>query len=179
VHRFFSPTITPRRRDLRDIGIFAQRFLDFARFQRDVAEPKTARVFFVLGDGDANIRRRFFAESIERGGLPVLANLLQLGEICDAEIFVKRLDFFRADAAQLEQLKKPRRKFRFELFKKIHFSRVDQLGDFFRDGFADAADFREPVFARHRRDVAGKSLDRASGVCVSADFENHLAFEFE
>ena len=111
-----------------------------------VAQQMFARVSPPALDAFQNIRLRFLAETVQFRDLAGFAGRLQFLNRIHAELFVQRLDFFRAEPGNFQHLDQARRNGSLQFVVVFQFSGLDQFRDFLFQRLADALDFAEPFF---------------------------------
>ena len=92
---------------------------------------------------------------------------------------MQRLDLFRAQSRQREQLENVRRKFRAQFLEELQRPGLDQFLDLRGDRLPDAGDFLKRFQVGEVRDIAAPGLELTGGIRVSADLERVLALQFE
>ena len=97
----------------------------------------------------------------------------------DAEFLVEQLDFFCAEALQLEEGENIGRKLFAQGVVIIQLPGRNEGGDFFRDGLADAVNFLEPFLLHEPGKIVGQGFQGAGRIGVGTDFEGVLALEFQ
>ena len=138
-----------------------------------------ARAFFVLFEGLENVVGGLLAEAGQGSHSAVPAGAFQLGEGMDAEFLVEQLDFFCAEALQLEEGENIGRKLFAQGVVIIQLPGRNEGGDFFRDGLADAVNFLEPFLLHEPGKIVGQGFQGAGRIGVGTDFEGVLALEFQ
>ena len=99
------------------------------------------------------------------------AGVAQLFDRTDVQLLVKRLDLFRAEPRNREQLEDGSRKVRAQFLQIFDRPGRDELFDFFGDAFADAGNLGQRFSVLQIGNIAAESLNRTRRVRVSADLE--------
>ena len=178
-HDLLAPAEAARFARARDRGMAAQFFGQAQGRRGDVAQPVKGRAAHPLGDGGEEVARGFLAEAGQLGHALVPASGIELGDGGDAELFVKRLDFLGAQAADLEELEDGAREAGFQVLVVLQLSGGDEFGDFLGQRFADAFDLPEFAVAHRGFQIARVHFHRARSGDVGADLERIFALEIE
>src|SRR5439155_12342778 len=94
-------------------------------------------------------------------------------------LLMQRLNFYCAEPGNRKQIENRARKLSTQLPEKFERAGCRQLLHFCRDGLADAGNFFERFLVLQVRKTRPPRLDRAGGVCVSANLKWILTLQFE
>src|SRR5260221_4079539 len=119
------------------------------------------------------------AETVESGHFAGFAGGFEFGNGLDAQLVVKRLDFFWTDAGNREQLEKPGGNRGLEFVVVGELPGGGELGDFFLERLADALDLAEPFLRDDFLQRFAQAFEGAGGVGISAGLEGVLALELQ
>src|SRR5205814_2349115 len=128
-------------------------------------------VFGAILDGLEDILACFFTKAGEGGDAAILAGRLELGDGGDAELLPEDLDFFWAEALQLEDLEKAGRKLGAQGGEEGDLPGLAKFGDLVGQSFADAGDGGERALLHALGKIAGVGLESARRVGVGANLE--------
>ena len=143
------------------VGMRAQIILQCFRFRRDRAEMKRSRVLRAFRDCAAKFVLGRVSETGQFRDPAGGARFLELRDRADLQLFVERLDLFRAETRERKELENVRRKFRAQVLEKFQRAGFDQLFYFRGDRFADAGNFFQRLFIAQVGDVAAPGFERS------------------
>ena len=159
---------------------FPQPFQDRSRRLPRVLPEMPTRVGLAVADTRKDALLRFVAKAVQRGDRTRRAGRPQFRNGVDAEFFLQRPGFLRADARNPQNLHQPRRHRRRQFLQKLQPARPVQLSDLLGQRLADTFHFleRAGLDPLPQLGLVQRFDDPGTGL-VGADLEGVLALQLQ